>query len=690
MRILLSLLVISLAGCGGGGGNTVPTPIAPTPIIIKQPTGFNARETLYQGANVSAYSNKGSNITIAVIDSGVNKSHILFRGASFSIARTNIASPTMTPYDILQNTGGHGTGVASVINSNVVIPGITSRIGLAPSANVLDIGLSKSASDYNTNGFTNDNIIKAFDYARTNNADILNLSFGSEKSGNNVCSSSCLSAKMNKAYIDVINSNKIIVQAAGNDGQTNPSVQAQFAILPEAKGQMLAVGALNEDGSDIASFSNKAGNTKKYFLLAPGTNIPVASADSSVNNLYKYSSGTSFAAPIVSAAAALVWSQARNLSASQVINILLSTADDMGVAGVDNIYGHGKLNLANALTPQGAINFSIPLGSTVYQKTSLLSIATINSNNYSDVITTLKNSNLLKKAIFLDKYKRAYNIDLTGYINNSTEKKLFSKWENYFNKPKQNNRNISFGSNLIGNFNLTINNNHTINNLSEAGFNLNYEFKDLAINYINISLGYANSKERNYKKYFFYKTTYNLQKNTDITFGLLNVYDKKGNFLNTNTNGAFSLDDAYETNYYNFNLSHKFNANHSVSFNYSFGNGKTIYGNSIIRKISNIKLSAIELLFNIKNNNKHLTFGIESPMNINQGTILIKAPISVDSMGNVLYEQEQLSLAQKMQFNVITNYKVDINNEKSLLFYSAVNTQDINKNSFGIKYNINF
>ena len=65
--------------------------------------------------------------------------------------------------------------------------------------------------------------------------------------------------------------------------------------------------------------------------------------------------GTSFAAPRVTGAAALVRHKFPNLTASQLKQVLLQTATDLGAEGVDEIYGHGKLNVQGALSPIGNV-----------------------------------------------------------------------------------------------------------------------------------------------------------------------------------------------------------------------------------------------------------------------------------------------------------------------------------------------
>jgi len=60
--------------------------------------------------------------------------------------------------------------------------------------------------------------------------------------------------------------------------------------------------------------------------------------------------GTSFAAPLVSATAALIRSRWPRLSADNVINRLITTADDLGEPGRDDLYGYGEVDPVAALT----------------------------------------------------------------------------------------------------------------------------------------------------------------------------------------------------------------------------------------------------------------------------------------------------------------------------------------------------
>lgn len=65
--------------------------------------------------------------------------------------------------------------------------------------------------------------------------------------------------------------------------------------------------------------------------------------------------GTSYAAPRVAGTAALVAHKWPDLSGAGIKQVLLLSADDLGPKGIDEIFGHGKLNAASALSPIGGL-----------------------------------------------------------------------------------------------------------------------------------------------------------------------------------------------------------------------------------------------------------------------------------------------------------------------------------------------
>ncbi len=159
--------------------------------------------------------------------------------------------------------------------------------------------------------------------------------------------------------IALLSSNTIFVHAAGNDGLAQTQdIQWNFLTDPN----MLIVGSVGPSGR-ISSFSNtpgtaclldgvacKPGNRlMDRFLVAPGEWILVTDGEGGVRR----ASGTSFAAPIVTGAIALMqdrWGWMKS-NPEEIIEILLTTATDLGEEGVDEVYGHGLINIAASQSP---------------------------------------------------------------------------------------------------------------------------------------------------------------------------------------------------------------------------------------------------------------------------------------------------------------------------------------------------
>lgn len=137
-------------------------------------------------------------------------------------------------------------------------------------------------------------------------------------------------------------------------------LSAYFVANDDAVGKWLAVVATDLNNR-IAPFSNGCGIAKAYCLAAPGTKILSTFHRYETNNKigggfndgYGIYSGTSMAAPMVSGALAVLKGKAPSLTAEDAVKIILETATDLGAPGVDDVYGHGLLNLARALEPQG-------------------------------------------------------------------------------------------------------------------------------------------------------------------------------------------------------------------------------------------------------------------------------------------------------------------------------------------------
>ncbi|MCC5996652.1 MAG: S8 family serine peptidase [Oceanicaulis sp.] len=150
----------------------------------------------------------------------------------------------------------------------------------------------------------------------------------------------------------------LFVFAAGNDGVT----QSQDIDWTRVGGveNLIIVGSVNPAG-EISSFSNRPGEAcltvsgtcpeghrlMDRFIVAPGELILVPDGEGGLVRM----SGTSFAAPLVAGAAALVKGHWNWLEPGDVATVLLETARDLGAPGVDPVYGRGMLDIDAAFQP---------------------------------------------------------------------------------------------------------------------------------------------------------------------------------------------------------------------------------------------------------------------------------------------------------------------------------------------------
>ena len=109
-------------------------------------------------------------------------------------------------------------------------------------------------------------------------------------------------------------------------------------------GSFLIVGAVDKD-NQIADFSNYCGAAKAWCLVAPGVDI----LSTYPLNAYYIEEGTSMAAPHATGAAAILRQAFPYMDARQIIEVLLTTSTDLGETGIDDIYGHGLINLRQAV-----------------------------------------------------------------------------------------------------------------------------------------------------------------------------------------------------------------------------------------------------------------------------------------------------------------------------------------------------
>lgn len=298
---------------------------------------------------------RGHGVTVAVVDTGVRGIHAEFSGRLLTgfdaTTRIAIAAPFLVDGD------GHGTHVAGVIGAARDGRGMH---GIAPEVDLLPVRV------FDGEGIaTNFSLGNGLRYVIGSPAFVLNLSLGAQRPQD---------AYVESALLDNIHDGKLVVVAAGNGGGRNPTWPARYAKEPSVNGQIIVVGAVDEQ-NELTSFSNRAGDVADWYIVAPGVDL-MSTYNNSASG-YGYMSGTSMAAPIVSGAAALLKSRWPALSAKQTAEILFRTATDLGEPGVDRMYGWGLLNVEKAMQPIGGLRLLTDNGTIpVSQAQAKLSPAT--------------------------------------------------------------------------------------------------------------------------------------------------------------------------------------------------------------------------------------------------------------------------------------------------------------------------
>jgi Subtilase family len=251
---------------------------------------------------------------LTMIDSGVDLGHEEFLGRPNTIA---LNTQTFNSRD----EELHGTATASVAAAPVNGRGI---VGIYPQAKL-------QLWDASPNGVltVGDEIAGLF-AARRSGPGVINLSLGGFDR----------IAIEEAAILNAFGAGSLVVASAGNDRENGsaPSFPASFA-------HVLTVGATNES-DHVAFFSS---SSPAMDLAAPGQDIEAAIPSIYDSNLYESVDGTSFSAPLVSGAAAAVWTLRPKLTNTQLFEVMRRSARDAGRRGWDRDTGFGVVNVPAAL-----------------------------------------------------------------------------------------------------------------------------------------------------------------------------------------------------------------------------------------------------------------------------------------------------------------------------------------------------
>ena len=281
-------------------------------------------------ADLAWISYTGSNVDIAIIDTGIDKDHQdletnLAGGINF-IGKGPSWNRRVDPakWDDDNGHGTHVAGTAAALDNDIGV------IGVTPGANLWAV----KVLDRTGSGYLSD-VIDGIYWAADNGMEVINLSLGIDKETLDQYPNDrqALQDAVDYAYLT---KGVVVVAAAGNEGAGEDSV-----IYPARFDSVIAVAAT--DGNDSSASFSSTGPAVE--IAAPGVDIYSTWNDGYYNTI----SGTSMASPHVAGTVALVISSGVT-DASQVRNILQNTADDLGETGKDSLYGYGLVDAEEAAT----------------------------------------------------------------------------------------------------------------------------------------------------------------------------------------------------------------------------------------------------------------------------------------------------------------------------------------------------
>jgi minor extracellular protease Epr len=263
----------------------------------------------------------GAGARIGLIDTGINPDHETFTDGQLQVL-------TVAPEDLPASDAQHGTAVAAIL-----IGRADGRSpGLVPQASVIAIdAFHNVGGDQRSDVFS---LVTAMDQMAVAGVDVINMSL-----------SGPANAVLERMVTSLAKQGIVVVAAAGNDGpRANP-------VFPGAYPMVLTVTAVDREGAVY----RRAGQGPHVDLAAPGVEVWTAASIKGARG----KTGTSFAAPFVTAAVAILMAENDGMTVDEVTQVITGSARDLGAPGRDEVFGAGLVQLGQLCN--GVTEPAVPL-----------------------------------------------------------------------------------------------------------------------------------------------------------------------------------------------------------------------------------------------------------------------------------------------------------------------------------------
>ena len=744
--MIIVFMTVFLASLGGSNSSNSTTSICSTSNVLCSGTSLTynssnastqAATTEFQNLNYSSaassqnplevinthkaygYGLTGSGETIAILDAGFSTSHDELDSKTITQYGTQTAATGKT------NTADHGLIVSSVAAGEDDGTGMQ---GVAPGASLH----WASYNQRNGNTYYPTHWANATDNASS--AVVQNNSWGinyqidtlqSDISSNSWTNAYGIAQKFHSsgytaneasanAYITALNNfqdHGVIVYALSNttsytDADFQAALPVLFSQLEEAWITAVNVEITGSSGNETYTRkSAPCGSTGKYCLGADGYQIVGAAYDSSATNLYwQPNSGTSFVAPQISGAVALLSEAFPNHNPEQLTDRLLASADNTffshdaavtfgnGVShGYDDEFGHGILDIYAALNPITSSAYT-----RIYTGDSSESSESYQLGN-SKLLTSNSLGDSLQKGLIgeigytYDDLGGGFEYDMSYHVNiisNNKPKFNLSEELKSLTNPIDNSLKTKDSFNLnqgisIGLSSLPVQSFFDSNSVSSPNLQ-SYHTPYLDSNEGGLGIGgifnvsnarllvgatmpieFNNGQKIGSKKSLVSSLEYGNPQNQSVTL-MTGLSQENNSLLGSIGSNAFSLDGARSTTTFTALKAQKHLLdNFSLTGIVTHANtNMTSPSNSLVDSARDVKSSSIALVADMRNlsNNDQLSIFVNQPNRVDSGSIAIKTASLADSNRNINQTIKNIDLdSSSRQLNFGLSYRKDLN-----------------------------